>query len=138
MAPRLDSQLGRPTSDLSWRSAGNCVGEPVAIFFPVRGVDASPAKAVCVGCPVIEECLSFALRHESFGIWGGKSERERRGIRRQRGVLKTSLYSTLTQAQCGTPAGYQSHRRRGEVACNGCKTAHSDYVQIVRGPRASA
>ena len=43
------------------------------------------AKAICKKCPVIEECLEFAVeRKERFGIWGGKSERERRAIRRER------------------------------------------------------
>ena len=32
-----------------------------------------------------KECLEYAVeRKERFGIWGGKSERERRAIRRER------------------------------------------------------
>ena len=38
-------------------------------------------KAICALCPVINECLSHALSvPERYGIWGGKSERERRQI----------------------------------------------------------
>jgi WhiB family redox-sensing transcriptional regulator len=54
-------------------------------FFPERGVSAEPAKAVCAGCLVREECLEYALAlGEKFGIWGGTSERERRALRRGR------------------------------------------------------
>lgn len=42
------------------------------------------AKAVCEACPVRGECLSDAVsRREPFGIWGGKTTRERRAIRRK-------------------------------------------------------
>ena len=40
------------------------------------------AKSICQSCPVMRECLSYALYHESYGVWGGHSERERMAIRR--------------------------------------------------------
>ena len=62
-----------------------CVGENQDLFFPERGSSTVKAKAICNECPVQEECLEFAVvRKERFGIWGGKSERERRAIRRER------------------------------------------------------
>lgn len=43
------------------------------------------AKAICAKCPVQPDCLGYALEYaEQFGIWGGKTERERRAIRRLR------------------------------------------------------
>ena len=55
------------------------------MFFPDRGGSTVKAKAICKECKVIEECLEFAVgRKERFGIWGGKSERERSAIRRER------------------------------------------------------
>jgi WhiB family redox-sensing transcriptional regulator len=39
----------------------------------------SEAKRICADCPVRRECLEYALRvRESFGIWGGLNETERR------------------------------------------------------------
>lgn len=39
------------------------------------------AKAICAICPVIEQCLQFALERETSsrvdGIYGGKTEEER-------------------------------------------------------------
>lgn len=69
-----------------WDKA-NCLGVDPELFFPARGESTREAKAVCLACPIVDECLEHALvNHEKFGIWGGKSERERRRIRRQRRV----------------------------------------------------
>jgi WhiB family redox-sensing transcriptional regulator len=49
-----------------------------------RGEDARPARAVCAGCLVREECLAHALAHPSYldsGVWGDTSERERKRLR---------------------------------------------------------
>jgi len=71
--------------DKTWQKNGNCRGMNPDFFFPERGASTKEAKAVCVGCPVKEQCLEYALRNsEKFGIWGGLSERERRRIRRTR------------------------------------------------------
>jgi WhiB family transcriptional regulator, redox-sensing transcriptional regulator len=39
------------------------------------------AKAACKTCPVRDECLSYALKWEEYGVWGGLSPNERRKIR---------------------------------------------------------
>ncbi len=77
----LEDFLERP----KWMSRANCLGVDPDLFFPARGADSREPKAVCEGCVVREECLERALTNrEKFGIWGGKSERERRRIRRSR------------------------------------------------------
>lgn len=41
------------------------------------------AKKVCASCPVRDQCLDLALtQHESYGIWGGLNETERRALLR--------------------------------------------------------
>lgn len=42
------------------------------------------AERVCSRCAVRSDCLEFALASWQQGVWGGKSEKERRSIRRQR------------------------------------------------------
>lgn len=43
------------------------------------------AKLVCAQCPVSAECLDYALTHRiQHGIWGGKSEKERRRLVRSK------------------------------------------------------
>lgn len=79
---------------------GKCLGHDPNIFFPfaeksgdsysaryLRGKNnTATAKAICAKCPIIEECLQYSLRHEPFGIWGGKTERERKTLRRRLGI----------------------------------------------------
>lgn len=86
-----------------WMFEGNCLGAvdetaDGSIFFPDKSnKDVSFAKEICNGrpakngvperkaCPVKDRCLEFALENgERWGIWGGTSERERRGLQRTR------------------------------------------------------
>ena len=67
----------------AWMSQANCKGMDPELFFPDRG-DAwtvRAAKATCDACNVEVQCLEYALTHrERYGIYGGKSERQRRQI----------------------------------------------------------
>lgn len=70
-----------------WTDDANCRGLNPEIFFPSRGADVTAIKSICRACDVQAECLAYALNNgEHHGIWGGMSERERRGIRRQSAV----------------------------------------------------
>jgi WhiB family redox-sensing transcriptional regulator len=64
---------------------GNCRNYPPSTFFPSDGVGVDVARQICVGCPVREQCLEYALAERiDHGVWGGTSERERRRILRSR------------------------------------------------------
>nr|BFE86401.1 hypothetical protein GCM10020093_090020 [Planobispora longispora] len=71
----------------SARSAGPCGGLPGSdpeLFFPLSpsAEQEARAKAVCAGCPVLDECRAYAVRAgEPEGIWGGLTVQERRGLR---------------------------------------------------------
>jgi WhiB family redox-sensing transcriptional regulator len=70
-----------------WIEQARCRGVDPELFFPARGASTTESKAICAQCPVAAECLEYSLKHgEKFGIWGAKSERERREIRKQRKV----------------------------------------------------
>lgn len=54
-------------------------------FFPDAGAggyqDSLSAKELCSGCPIIQQCLTFAIRtNEPNGIWGGMTANERRTL----------------------------------------------------------
>lgn len=40
------------------------------------------AKKVCNGCPFLDECRTYALAHEAYGVWGGTTGYERQGLRK--------------------------------------------------------
>lgn len=75
--------LAEPShAELDWRERGLCAQTDPEAFFPEMGGSTRPAKRVCEGCEVRDDCLAYALEHnERFGIWGGTSEKERRLLR---------------------------------------------------------
>lgn len=99
---------------------------PRDAFFPIRGtaqITARDAKAICNGedgepvCPIRSECLEYALvLKEKYGIWGGKSERERARIAKQRRVdeRKRELEKELARKRRSDAAklAWENRRRR--------------------------
>ena len=73
-----------------WRELALCKDTSPELFFPIgntgSALDAiSLAKNVCSRCPSQIECLEYALdSNQDNGVWGGRSEEERRLIRKQR------------------------------------------------------
>ena len=80
---------------------GKCTGHNPNMWFPMADksqpgqfsdnykqarADTQAAKQICATCEIKIECLSYALYHEMFGIWGGASERERHRMRRQMNI----------------------------------------------------
>ena len=68
-----------------WELSAACSGTDTAAFYPADGerdVARRPreakAKAICRQCPVIAECLRWAIAtNEPWGMWGGLSRNER-------------------------------------------------------------
>lgn len=83
--PRLDFTHDRPED---WRDQALCaqIGPLDEYWMPTKGKPARRGTKICARCPVIEECLEYALSHPQAleGVWGGTSERQRRVMRRQR------------------------------------------------------
>lgn len=82
------AQLGTaPTTE--WQQHGRCRADDSSVFFPPstfepkveREAREAKAKAICAGCPVRAECLDWALTvREPHGVWGGRSESERKQL----------------------------------------------------------
>ena len=84
----LDLPVGEgddETMSTEWMAEGKCREVPPAVFFPSDGLGVQKAQRICAECTVTEECLEYALvNHIDHGVWGGRSERERRRIMRRR------------------------------------------------------
>ncbi len=74
-----------------WSDGAACRGIENLLFFSpdvmeskeVRSRRERQAKQLCADCEVREDCLNTALaQRESYGIWGGLNEIERRGLLR--------------------------------------------------------
>ena len=65
-----------------WKLEGICRTADPEEWFPEIGSHPVMAKRMCALCPVMDNCLADALtRGEYWGVWGGLSSRERRGLR---------------------------------------------------------
>lgn len=76
---------------MEWREMAICQYEDPDLFFPIGNITSGPsliqideAKAVCHRCPVLKQCLNWAIKVDPLeGIWGGTTEAERRAMRRR-------------------------------------------------------
>lgn len=74
-----------------WKLKAKCRGSDPSIFFPDGGGDYyvqnymdEEAANFCAGCPVEDDCLSWALDNLPEGVAGGKTADQRRSILRRR------------------------------------------------------
>ncbi|MEU1595363.1 WhiB family transcriptional regulator [Streptomyces sp. NPDC005708] len=85
---------------MEWLRHAACVGEDPELFFPVGStgpylVETAAAKRVCRRCPVMAECLDWALRTgQTAGVWGGTDEKERARLLRTTKHRSTTRRST--------------------------------------------
>jgi len=61
------------------------------------------AKTLCSKCLWVKDCLNYALQNDVTGIWGGKTERERSGIRKKLKIKAEPIYldALFTPSQRG-------------------------------------
>jgi len=91
----LEKNYDRPPQN------GSCKGQKTSMWFPkmsrtTRAMEARAVRAetkmaieICNSCIVSKHCLEYSLRHEPYGIWGGKTEEERAVLRGQRGIVSS-------------------------------------------------
>lgn len=64
-----------------WMRDAKCKGTPPDSFFIEDlevGSNKKQYKEICAGCPVVGECLDYALIFDLVGVWGGLTDRDRR------------------------------------------------------------
>ncbi|WP_405866149.1 WhiB family transcriptional regulator [Streptomyces sp. NBC_00005] len=92
----------RGDDSLSWSGRAACLREDPDLFFPIGSsgptlIQIDEAKAVCRRCPVVKQCLNWAVRvGQVEGIWGGMTESERRAMKRHREARQ--IEDTVTTA----------------------------------------
>lgn len=88
------AQHGSTVTD-DWRHQAACRTEDPELFFPVGTsgpalLRIAEAKTVCRHCPVVTDCLTWALESgQDAGVWGGMSEDERRALKRREARVRT-------------------------------------------------
>jgi WhiB family redox-sensing transcriptional regulator len=86
-APKRAQAVGAKGPVGPWWELAECGTADPEVFFPLSGSGAAAhheiarAKAICRSCTVCEPCLNYALdTRQAHGVWGGRSEEERRTI----------------------------------------------------------
>lgn len=79
-------------------------------------------------CRAIEACrerrdLIRAAKRLTAGVWAGEAPSTGGGKKRTSG--------------CGSPGGYQAHRKRDEKPCDACADAHRRYMAAYMAARRS-
>lgn len=64
-----------------WMDAAVCAQTDPEVFFPEQGGTAAAARRICSTCPVVADCLQYAVEHNEQGIWGGTSAKTRQRMR---------------------------------------------------------
>jgi WhiB family redox-sensing transcriptional regulator len=76
-------------NDDAWQVRAACRGPQAVVFFPPSTSERKDeklerearARSICNECSVVQPCLEFAVEiREPHGIWGGKTEVERRAL----------------------------------------------------------
>lgn len=104
-------------------SRANCLGCDPTLFFPEIEDQATvqhtyaEARRVCASCVIRDECLAYAVEaNERWGIWGGRSPRERERMRSGTplSARKHGSYTTYNThgCRCGPCSEAAAERRR--------------------------
>jgi hypothetical protein len=113
------------TGGRGWRARAVCVDVDPELFFPVGEsglaieTQVRAAKAVCAPCPVRAECLADALAGMAYGIAGGLTAEERRGLGAGRTVSVLAgppVAGTLRETARAGRAAIRAGRPMAEVA----------------------
>jgi WhiB family transcriptional regulator, redox-sensing transcriptional regulator len=93
------ADLGK-REELSWQDDAICSQTDPEAFFPEKGDATRDAKRVCLGCPVRDLCLKYALdTGQTVGVWGGLSALELRHLRRRHNVADATMPRTAPDTE---------------------------------------
>jgi len=64
-----------------WMSKGICNDDNRSLFYSLYISDQRAAVKICQECPIINECLEYAIKNNEIGVWGGTTEKQRKRLR---------------------------------------------------------
>jgi hypothetical protein len=90
--------------EIDWAKAA-CEGAPTSLFYIIEEdkrvinlIGLEPTRRICGSCPIWKDCLSYAMAHESYGMWGGLITKERNALLKRDGSqLRENAIQELTK-----------------------------------------
>lgn len=58
----------------------SCTGSKPEIFHSDHPARVAAARRVCASCPIVADCLQWAVDNFEEGVWGGTTKQERLGL----------------------------------------------------------
>jgi WhiB family redox-sensing transcriptional regulator len=142
-----------PDDDVFFAPEFEDAGSNRYAFAEIRAQRELAALAICDGCPVRAECLSFAVEtRQDFGVWGGRTEQQLRrlisqsgraewrprldvGTRRGPRVGSERPASRRTHCPAGHPYDEGNTRRYGtRRVCRTCQAERARTQQLATRP----
>lgn len=128
-----------------WRKRASCRDHDPELWWPV-GPNATTAtreaKRICRACPVSGDCLTEALRtHEGYGIWGGKTPKERDALAKRKPPVGGGLqFAQRTHCAKGHELSGDNviTRSDGWRRCRTCYNAGQVQMRATRKAKAGA
>lgn len=119
----------------SWVDEGACVGSPGDLWYEDHSRRTAQAVEICKECPVADLCLQWALdTGEGWGVWGGKTAKERDLIRRREGYATkrqespVRVLSPTVAAKAADRSAKQRTLKEARAAVQGFMQDEADEV----------
>jgi len=96
----------------------NCTSIDPELFFPVGEMKHSVArtlKRICMNCPIMDDCLEYALHVKVSGYWAGTNETERESLRKFFRITPVRIdqqYKSMFQVETSTAKRSRTYRER--------------------------
>lgn len=100
----------------------NCLSLDPELFFPVGEMKkeiADSLQRICMNCPIMDQCLEYALHVKVSGYWAGTNEREREKLRRFFHINPVRIdqqYQNMFQVETSTAKRSRTYRERKQEA----------------------
>jgi WhiB family redox-sensing transcriptional regulator len=87
---------------VEWDGSEVCAQVSPEMFYDIEltrsasnRLDREYLRSICKECPRLNECRTYAIKHEAYGFWGGMTEQERTEYRKKHkmSVIRPELYS---------------------------------------------
>jgi WhiB family redox-sensing transcriptional regulator len=84
--PYPPASRNAPTPPFAYDGSEPCSAVGWGVYFGKDPASLNKARGLCAGCPLLVACDAWALEHEEFGFWAGRTQDERERVRRERGL----------------------------------------------------
>lgn len=120
----------------NWMKHAACKDVNTNVFFPDKVEQEGPARAICAACPVIEECLQYALAQNPnpIGIWGNTNKHQRKRLR-EGGTAKRPLEHSgmaainAAKTHCKRSHEFTPENTRWSNGHRSCRTCYNDGLR---------